>query len=92
MILFSVVLLGVLAGCLVPNEWLPPLPNDKLLHFGAYGLLTLLAARIADGWTEFALWSAALVGPAGQCGRHRLRHAGHRPAAPDRRRPLLFVI
>ena len=43
-ILFAVLMLGVLAGCLLPNEWLPPLPNDKLMHFGAYAALALLAA------------------------------------------------
>nr|WP_229474498.1 VanZ family protein [Pseudoduganella lurida] len=61
MILFSVALLCVFAGCLVPNEWLPTLPNDKLLHFVAYAGLTLLAARIADGWGQFACWAAALA-------------------------------
>ncbi|AXA94898.1 VanZ family protein [Massilia sp. YMA4] len=35
-------------GCLVPNRYLPPLPNDKLLHFGAFALLMLLAGRFAS--------------------------------------------
>lgn len=54
MILFGGLLLGVVAGCLVPNEWLPPLPNDKLLHFGAYAGLTLVGARLAPGGPAFA--------------------------------------
>jgi VanZ family protein len=40
--------LAVSAGCLVPARWLPPLPNDKLLHFLAFGGLALLAARMAQ--------------------------------------------
>lgn len=59
-ILFAVLMLGVLAGCLLPNEWLPPLPNDKLMHFGAYAALALLAARIAPGWGAFAWWALGL--------------------------------
>ena len=37
---------AVSAGCLVPARWLPALPNDKLLHFVAYGGLALLAGRM----------------------------------------------
>lgn len=50
----------ILAGCLMPNKWLPSLPNDKLLHFLAFAGLTLLAARIASG-PAFGLWLAALL-------------------------------
>ncbi len=55
--------LGVLitAGCLVPNRWLPPLPNDKLLHVSAFGGLTLLALRMAHGRAEAALWLLGLL-------------------------------
>lgn len=60
-ILFGIMVAGVLAGCLLPNEWLPPLPNDKFMHFAAYAVLTLLAARIAAGWGAFALWSVGLL-------------------------------
>ncbi|TFW02458.1 VanZ family protein [Oxalobacteraceae bacterium OM1] len=49
---------AVSAGCLVPARWLPPLPNDKLMHFVAFGLLALLAVRIAQGSGQRA---AALV-------------------------------
>lgn len=56
---FSLALLG---GCLVPNQWLPSrLPNDKLMHFGAYALLALLAVRIATSVPERALWLAGLL-------------------------------
>ena len=50
----------VSAGCLLPARCLPPLPNDKLLHFLAYGALTLLAARIADNRQELTLWLLGL--------------------------------
>jgi hypothetical protein len=60
-ILFGVLVLGVLVGCLLPNAWLPPLPNDKLMHFGAYAALTMLAARIASGWQAFAWWALGLL-------------------------------
>ena len=40
------------AGCMLPARWLPRLPNDKLLHAGAFALLTLLASRLASDHTE----------------------------------------
>ena len=54
-VLFCAMLLAVLAGCLVPNAWLPPLPNDKLMHFAAFGGLTLLAARCVPPGPLFGL-------------------------------------
>lgn len=57
-------LLGITAvslGCLVPAAWLPPLPNDKLLHFLAFGGLTVLAARLAQDWTELRYWLLGLL-------------------------------
>ncbi|MFD2366667.1 hypothetical protein [Pseudoduganella sp. GCM10020061] len=48
-------------GCLVPNRWLPPLPNDKLMHFLGFALLTALAMRIAQGAAEAALWMLGLL-------------------------------
>lgn len=53
--------LGVSAGCLVPARWLPPLRHDKLLHFLAFGGLALLAGRMAQDFTEQALWLLGLV-------------------------------
>lgn len=47
---------AVSVGCLVPARWLPPLPNDKLLHFLAYGVLAVLAIRIAGNRNELAIW------------------------------------
>lgn len=51
----------VSGGCLVPGKWLPALPNDKLLHFSAFGALTLLAARIAPEGLALALWLGGLL-------------------------------
>jgi VanZ family protein len=51
--------LGV--GCLVPNRCLPPLPNDKLLHFAGFAGLAVLALRIAQGRVEGLLWLLGLL-------------------------------
>jgi hypothetical protein len=53
--------LAVSAGCLVPNRWLPPLPNDKLLHFASFALLAVLALRVARGPVEAVLWLGGLL-------------------------------
>lgn len=58
---FIVGALGVSAGCLLPPRWLPPLlPNDKLLHFLAFGGLSLLAGQIATNEIKLAWWLAGL--------------------------------
>ena len=50
------------AGCLVPNRWLPAsLPNDKLMHFAAFGVLTALALRLSDSRSESLLWMGGLL-------------------------------
>jgi hypothetical protein len=51
----------VVAGCLVPNRWLPRLPNDKLMHFGAFAGLAALALAVAGSRTEGALLLGALL-------------------------------
>lgn len=52
---------AIVAGCLAPAGWLPPLPNDKLLHFLAFGGLALLAARMVSGWAELQYWLLGLL-------------------------------
>lgn len=48
------------AGCLVPNRWLPSsLPNDKLMHFAGFALLSVLVLRLVQGPAQ-AVW--ALLG------------------------------
>lgn len=49
------------AGCLVPNRWLPPLPNDKLMHFTGFAVLGLIGLRMANGPADTALWLAGLL-------------------------------
>jgi len=60
-LLFALGLTTVTAGCLTPKDWLPALPNDKLLHFLAFGALTLLAGRIAETQIELVAWLAGLL-------------------------------
>lgn len=57
---FAGVAAMVCGGCLVPNRWLPPLPNDKLMHFGAFAVLALLSIRISGTPAAAGLWLATL--------------------------------
>ena len=62
--LIFLLFLGVIAvafGCLTPKHWFPTLPNDKLLHFLAFGALALLAGRIAAGAMELVAWLLGLL-------------------------------
>jgi VanZ family protein len=52
---------AVLAGCLVPNRWLPRLPNDKFLHFASFILLSVLALSVAGSGAERWLWLLGLL-------------------------------
>jgi hypothetical protein len=61
MVLFGAAVSAVTAGCLVPNRWLPRLPNDKFMHFAAFALLSVLALRMAGDRAEAALWLAGLL-------------------------------
>ena len=51
----------ILVGCLVPNRWLPPLPNDKLMHFMGFAVLTLLGLRITHTQSEAILCVISLL-------------------------------
>jgi hypothetical protein len=63
-ILFVLGTVAVSIGCLMPARWLPPLPNDKLLHFLAFGTLAGLAVRIAQGSRQRigALFAVFVIG------------------------------
>lgn len=61
MVLLGITATAVCVGCLVPNRWLPPLPNDKFLHFASFALLAMLALRIAEGRTEALFWLLGLL-------------------------------
>ncbi len=56
--MFAVTGMAVVVGCLLPNAWLPPLPNDKLMHFAAFGGLAL---RIAPHGAAAVLWLGGLL-------------------------------
>lgn len=56
---------AVSVGCLLPARWVPPLPNDKLLHFLAFGALTLLTERVAQGWWQLAAGCGLLLAGGG---------------------------
>jgi hypothetical protein len=58
---FGAAATAMLAGCLVPGRWLPPLPNDKLMHFAGFAGLTLLGLRIAHGRFEAMLFVVGLL-------------------------------
>ena len=65
-VLEDMVLLGMAAttvcvGCLVPNRWLPRLPNDKFLHFASFAVLALLALRVAQDRLEALAWLLGLL-------------------------------
>jgi VanZ family protein len=61
LLLLGLAAAAVAAGCLVPNRWLPRLPNDKLLHFLSFAVLAALALRAAHGRLEAVCWLLALL-------------------------------
>ena len=61
LLLFGVTGTAMCVGCLVPNRWLPPLPNDKFMHFAGFGLLSVLALRVANGLGESVFWLLGLL-------------------------------
>jgi VanZ family protein len=61
LICFIGVMTAVSVGCLLPTGWLPLLPHDKWLHFGAFAVLTTLALRIAATLDQALYWIGGLV-------------------------------
>lgn len=60
-VLFILGSVAVCVGCLVPNRWLPPLPNDKFLHFASFAVLSALALRIATTAEQASLYLFGLL-------------------------------
>ena len=52
---------GLTTGCLVPNRWLPPLPNDKLMHLAGFALLGMIGLRMAQGALQAGYWLGGLL-------------------------------
>ena len=50
--LLVMALSAICIGCLVPARWLPPLRNDKWMHFFAFAGLSLLIRPLANTATE----------------------------------------
>ena len=61
LVLLGMAAAAVCVGCMVPNRWLPPLPNDKFLHFASFAALAILALRVADGRMEALFWLLGLL-------------------------------
>lgn len=61
LVLLGMAATAVCVGCLVPNRWLPPLPNDKFLHFASFAVLAILALRVAEGRIEALSWLLGLL-------------------------------
>ena len=60
-LLFVLAAVAVMGGCLVLNRWLPPLPNDKVMHFVAFAVLTGLALTMAHDAVSACLWLVGLL-------------------------------
>jgi VanZ family protein len=59
--LFTLSVILIAVGCLVPSHWLPPMPNDKYLHFIAYALLSVFAMFLTTTFFEFLAWQSGLL-------------------------------
>lgn len=51
----------VCLGCLLPARFLPPLRNDKLLHFICFALLSIFARLVSDSFSNFLIWIVVLL-------------------------------
>ena len=60
LICFITGLVLVSAGCLIPARWCPPLPNDKVMHFAAFGVLSILLGMNARSPLEMGLMQGSL--------------------------------
>ena len=51
----------VFLGCMLPARWMPPLPNDKLLHFLSFAFLSFIATFLANSKQELFFWFFGLL-------------------------------
>ncbi len=58
---FLVAIILIVSGSLAPAHWLPPLPNDKYLHFFAYAGLSLFIVLLTTTYQDLLLCLSALL-------------------------------
>lgn len=59
-IFFILSAVSICIGSLLPAHWLPPIKNDKFLHFSSFALLTILVNKISHSFYEFMIWLVVL--------------------------------
>lgn len=59
--LFILTASAVCVGCLLPARWLPPVRNDKWMHFIAFAGLSIFARLLANSPFELACWFLGLL-------------------------------
>lgn len=59
--LFILAATSICVGCLLPARWLPPIRNDKWLHFIAFAGLSVLIRPLANNAEELALCFLGLL-------------------------------
>jgi hypothetical protein len=59
--LFILALSVICVGCLLPARWLPPLRNDKWMHFVAFAGLSVLIRPLANSPIELMWCFIALL-------------------------------
>ena len=64
--IFTITFAAICLGCLVPASWLPPLRNDKWMHFVAFAVLSIMAKIMTSSPSELAIWFCGLL-VAGLC-------------------------
>lgn len=59
--LFILAATSICVGCLLPARWLPPIRNDKWLHFAAFAGLSVLIRPLANTAEELAFCFLGLL-------------------------------
>ena len=59
--LFFAAIILIVSGSLAPAHWLPPLPNDKFLHFFAYAGLSFFIVLLTRTYQDLLLCLSGLL-------------------------------
>lgn len=59
--IFIITFTAICLGCLVPASWLPPLRNDKWMHFIAFAVLSIMAKIMTSTNAELVTWFCGLL-------------------------------